>query len=526
MKKLTAFLLAWAPVVGLVVFYLCTHLFGLLQLPVFADEAIYIRWAQLIMDDPNRYAFFPLNDGKTPLFIWSLIPWQSVFNDQLFAGRFVSVLVGLGQVLITMLLAKELKLDRKWQLVSGFLVTVLPFWFFYHRMALMDGMLVLWLSLSFLCVLKAVKQQSWWWTLGVGLSFGAGMLTKLPAILFVAPLAVGAFLPFTNGKKLDLKALLTQEKLLGWALQFALAGSVGLGLFLLLKFNPAFGQLFSRGSDFLFKAEELSAGQIVKNLWFNGKNFLGVLGSYLNWACLALILAATFFKKHRSTIILLILMAFAFMIPIQLLGKVIYPRYLLPVALPLTLALTLALDAFIEKTERLKVGIRKVVLGSFLALSIANIATGAIRFDVYSWVNPNFVPFTLADQVQYLTEWSAGNGIKQVSQAALKTSENSSLLVLTEGYFGTLPDGLLMYLHGKPLHNLFVEGIGQPIMAIPPQMIEKAKLYDQVWLVINTHRLKLALPSENLLGQYCRLPGAPCLQIWDLKPYLATLPTQ
>jgi len=68
-----------------------------------------------------------------------------------------------------------------------------------------------------------------------------------------------------------------------------------------------------------------------------------------------------------------------------------------------------------------------------------------------------------------------------------------------------------------------VEGIGQPIHGLPQPMIEKAQRYDQVWLVVNSHRLKLTLPAENLLGQYCRLPGAPCLQIWDLKPYLKTL---
>ncbi|MBD3279174.1 MAG: hypothetical protein GF390_00500, partial [Candidatus Pacebacteria bacterium] len=78
--------------------YLLTHLYRLTALPVFADEAIYIRWAQLIMDDWQQYLFFAMNDGKTPLHIWLLVPFQYLFTDQLYAGRFLSVLVGLIQV--------------------------------------------------------------------------------------------------------------------------------------------------------------------------------------------------------------------------------------------------------------------------------------------------------------------------------------------------------------------------------------------------------------------------------------------
>src|SRR3989344_497092 len=68
----------------LLVVYLLLHLPSLTILPVFADEAIYIRWAQLIIDDWRRYLFFPMNDGKTPLFIWLLVPFQFLFSDQLY----------------------------------------------------------------------------------------------------------------------------------------------------------------------------------------------------------------------------------------------------------------------------------------------------------------------------------------------------------------------------------------------------------------------------------------------------------
>jgi hypothetical protein len=58
---------------GIALLYLFTHLWKLTILPVFADESIYIRWAQLIIDDWKQYLFFPLNDGKTPLQMWLMI---------------------------------------------------------------------------------------------------------------------------------------------------------------------------------------------------------------------------------------------------------------------------------------------------------------------------------------------------------------------------------------------------------------------------------------------------------------------
>src|SRR5690606_14151004 len=88
----------WLLLLSVFGLYLLTHLVNLTGLPVFADEAIYIRWTQLIIDDWQRYLFFPLNDGKTPLHMWLMVPFQLVVADQLLAGRLLSVLVGLLQL--------------------------------------------------------------------------------------------------------------------------------------------------------------------------------------------------------------------------------------------------------------------------------------------------------------------------------------------------------------------------------------------------------------------------------------------
>lgn len=203
---------AWMLVLlGVSVFFLCTHLFALVKLPVFADEAIYIRWSQLIMDDAPRYLFFPLNDGKTPIFIWTMIPFLQLIQNQLFAGRLVSVFVGLAQMLIIKELAKAFGAKRTGQLAAMVAMAILPFWFLYHRMALMDSMMTLWLSLSLLCLKLLVDHldtasQKGAWKKGIvfmvlsGVTFGLALLTKLPALFFGPVFVLISIFPFAQLK--------------------------------------------------------------------------------------------------------------------------------------------------------------------------------------------------------------------------------------------------------------------------------------------------------------------------------------
>src|SRR6185369_17904794 len=74
------------------------RIYNLTIIPVFADEAIYIRWSQVMRNVPEL-RFLPLSDGKQPLFMWATIPLFKLFSDPLFAGRFLSVLCGMGTMI-------------------------------------------------------------------------------------------------------------------------------------------------------------------------------------------------------------------------------------------------------------------------------------------------------------------------------------------------------------------------------------------------------------------------------------------
>jgi len=75
------------------IFFLATRLLNLTKIPIFTDEAIYIRWGQIALQDP-AHRFISLEDGKQPLFVWLMIPALKFISDPLVAGRIVSVAAG------------------------------------------------------------------------------------------------------------------------------------------------------------------------------------------------------------------------------------------------------------------------------------------------------------------------------------------------------------------------------------------------------------------------------------------------
>ena len=99
-------------------------------------------------------------------------------------------------------------------------------------------------------------------------------------------------------------------------------------------------------------------------------------------------------------------------------------------------------------------------------------------------------PLPQSERTGYLEEWTAGYGIKEAANY-LKTYQNQNpdtkIVVGTEGYFGTLPDGLQLYLSNYP--QITVVGVGLGIKELPKQLVESKKAGNKTFLVINSSRL-------------------------------------
>lgn len=513
----------WLLVAGLVVLigYFVTHLWNLTALPVFADEAIYIRWAQLIIDDWKQYAFFPLNDGKTPLQMWLMVPSLFAFSDPLFAGRVISVLIGALQVVVIGWMTYVLGGRKKTVALAMVLTTGLPFWYFHHRMALTDALMTLFFSVVLAATIKSqylfakvgLKKPTIIWAALAGVAFGLALWTKIPALLVLPSLPLFIFINQPkNQQQATLSYYSTKLSLI------SLTVVVGLGIFGLLKLNPAFGQLFNRGNDFLFPWQEVFLQgkwtQTIRNL----PSYVVYFGAYFTWPLLLMVIAGLFANKNQRIFMVLFLAAAAFVGPIALLGRVVYPRYLFPAMIALTVAAALSFQHFHDRYLGAKPTslLAKTLISLVLTLFLAQVLGYSGLFIYHNIFDTNKIPFVASDREQYLTEWSSGHGITEVIAFLRDESKNQSLAVATEGSFGTLPDALLMYLHRTDVSNLYVEGIGYPVNSLSAKFLERAPSFDRQLLVVNSHRMQLPTEGLTLVMEVCRPFAAPCLQVWEL----------
>jgi 4-amino-4-deoxy-L-arabinose transferase-like glycosyltransferase len=477
--------------VFLLITYFCLHLFKLTNLPVFADEAIYIRWSQLIIDDFNRYLFYPMNDGKTPLLMWLTVPFLKIFSDQLYASRLVSVLAGALSVVFIFLILKKIN-EKKAGYIAMFLSIIAPFTFFHHRLAITDALLFLNLTISYYFSLKIVKHKNPWSILGLAFFFFLSIMSKTPALLFLPVFYLTIFFE----EKLNFKFIFNKTLRISFGLLIA-----GLS-FYSFKIVPLFSQLFAVGGNFLQSSSVIFSREIFTVASRNSIFFLENLFYYLG--PIILILAIPIFTQTRRKQGILFLSGIVFLLPLVLLGKIIYSRYALPSSLFFISSAAISINNLKNKKILQYLALLLIVVPSFIFIKNA-------------YFNVDQLQLSKVDRSQYLEEWSSGHGIKEATVFIEELAKTQKVAVATEGYFGTLPDGILLNLHNKNVDNIYVEGIGQPVREIPNSFLDRADQFDLKLLVVNSHRLMMDLPPSNLLKSFCRPNEAPCLQVWEIK---------
>jgi hypothetical protein len=103
-------------------------------------------------------------------------------------------------------------------------------------------------------------------------------------------------------------------------------------------------------------------------------------------------------------------------------------------------------------------------------------------------INPQKAWLPKNERSGYLEIWAAGYGIKEASIYLREIAKTQKVLVGTEGFFGTLPDGLEIYLEKVP--NITIIGVGQPVLDISPKLIDGLS-ENRVFLLVNDTRLKI-----------------------------------
>jgi len=461
----------------LTVGYFISRITNLTTIPIFCDEAIYIRWAQVMRAEPSL-RFLPLSDGKQPLFMWLVIPFLKVIEDPLVAGRVVSVLAGFGTMIGVGILSYFLFNKKKISFLAMILYLISPFTFFFDRMALTDGLLSflgIWFFVFSVWLINDARLDL---AMIGGIILGLGLITKSPALFFAVLLPTTLIIFNFKRKNLSLHLIkVVSFWLVIWVFAFA--------IYNILRLGPEFHMIAIRNKDYVFSFSEVLKHPIYP-FWRNFKNIinwfwilltppifvLGVLG-----------MLEILRKEFKKGVFLL----FCFFLPLlaqSAVAKVFTARYIL-FSVPLFL---IFVAFFIEKIFSL---FKNKAIGFDILVLVLLLPCYQIFLLI---INPTKAWLPVQERKGYLEEWTAGYGIKEVALYLKKVAQNQKVLIGTEGFFGTLPDGLQIYLEKIP--NITIIGVGYPIKGIPDKLTNALR-DNKVFLLVNDSRFEVK-ETQNL----------------------------
>lgn len=492
MIKKNSFITKLFLTIFLVLFYFYSRIQNLTSIPVFCDEAIYIRWAQIIQSE-DTLRFVPQSDGKQPLFMWINAVTLKLFPDPLVSGRIISVFSGFGIAILISLIAlvlinyqdkeKNIVTFLKINLIKNyslflfvFLVYCLtPFAFFFDRLALADNLLSFFGVLSLFLSLLLAKFPSFNLSILLGLSLGLSWLTKSPAIYFIV-LSFFTFIVF-NLKKIKLYIFPLFSTFVAYL------------IYNILRLGPQFHQIALRNKDYIWTISEIIKHPLDP-LKPHLLNAFDLYIRYLSWPILIIFIVGLlyFLYKKKEYQILntrylpagrqgLILLAW-WLLPLvanSALAKVFTARYILFTLPPFLILISLFLWNLILK---IKNNILKVIV--FMFIFYLN-----INFIINISINP-FNQKLASSETGYLEDWTSGWGIKEASDYFKERSLEKNVIVGTEGSFGTLPNGVQIYTNKVKQLTIIGQGLG--FATIPESLLDAKKFGDEVYLLINQSR--------------------------------------
>jgi len=443
-------------------------------LPVFADEAIYVRWAQ-VMRAEETLRFLPLSDGKEPLFMWAAIPFMKIISDPLVAGRMLSVVTGFASFIGVSLLSWLLFKSKKVTVVASIIYAASTFMFFFNRMALVDSMLSMFGIWTFIFAYLAVTKERLDCAMISGFCLGGAWLTKSPAIFFA--IMIPTLWLFASFKKGRGEILLKVLKLAGLTLVVL---SIGYGMYNILRLGPNYSMIAKRNLDYVWPISHILTSPFNPLITFL-KHSIGWIWAMGPFGILFLAVVGIAINVHKFWKQIIILSIW-FLVPIVIqseYAKVFTARYIL---YSIPFLIVIAASSF-NSTKKVWLRVSALLLILFLGQSLI--------FNKALLLNPEAANLPSGERSGYLEDWTAGQGISQTANYLIKRqAENpqEKIVVGTEGYWGTLPDGLQIYLNSHP--EITVIGVGMNFSNLPPSLLESRNAGNATFLLINNDRFR------------------------------------
>lgn len=482
-------------IIAVVTFF--SRVINLLNIPIFTDEAIYIRWAQIGLADP-AHRYIALTDGKQPLLTWLMYPLLKIFSDPLFAGRFVSVLSAVIAVIGIYLISRRL-FDKQAAVFSSILYIISPFFLLYDRLALMDSLLAafgIW-SLYFTVLLVNTLRLDT--ALLLGITIGFGVLTKSSAFFFLYLLPLSLLL-------FDFKAKHKIRRFLRCLGLSSISFFIVQVMYNSLRLSPWFYLIRQKNYSFI-----LTIGEFLRSpfeLFLPNLNGLfGFLFGYLTLPIVVVLGIGLFLGIiHRDKKIIFLFIWFLFpFLSLAAFGKVLFPRFILFMTFPLLLIVGVTVTKLFNYAMK-----KNLLLISLIIL----ILIYPFYQSLLIIINPVEVAIPQNDRNQLFDDWPSGFGVKEVISYLDEQSRYSKVIVGTEGTFGLFPAALEIYLGLR--ENLEIKGFW-PVTEVPKELRESSLHYPTYLIFKEKQEIPIEWPLI-LKAKYRRGKSNTFLLFYQVKP--------
>lgn len=435
------------------VLFFFSRLVSLLSVPIFTDEAIYLRWAQIAKNDA-AWRFISLTDGKQPLFVWLAMIAMRLIEDPLMAGRIVSVLAGFATMLGLFFLGREVFRNRWIGILSSFLYVIYPFALVYDRMALYDSLVGTFTVWSLYVSILLVRRLRLDLALILGMVIGGGVLNKTSGFLslYLLPLTLILF---------DFKNKERNARFVRWLGLALVAGLLAYAYYSILRLSPFFHYIDEKNANFVYPLRDW----LDHPLSFFISNWKGLFNwfiLYMTWPMLIVIFSSFVIdKKYLREKVLLFLWFIVPFVALAILGRNMYPRFVFS----MTLSLIPLIALFLYRLRNL---IKKPWLFAAFFLFFASLQ---LRSDYFILADFTNAPIPRSDSEQYIKDWPAGGGVKEAVAFFREKAKKGKIYIGTQGTFGLMPYALEIYLIDNP--NIKIVGFW-PIGDIPPKELLNA----------------------------------------------------
>ncbi len=420
--------------------YFLFRIILLTKLPIFGDEAVYIRYAEDVLYIPHQL-FISLTIGRQPIFIWITSFFLLIFKNPVFAIRMVSVISGFLTLIGLLLLSYEIFQKKKTALLTVLLLTFYPFAVMYDRLGILDSMVGTIYIWTIYLTFRFAKTLSFFLSFLLGIVLGLGILIKSNTLFGLMILPVSYFL-------LRFKEDQKTHTIFLWIRGMGIVLIVSQALSLISRFSQNYPIIANVDHLFIFQISEIYTlpGQIfIRHILQNLQLIFVFLFSYIPLSYwILLIISITAFRKKSEEKQALFSYVFIPILVMASFMKEIQPRYIYFITLPLFLFMGEGVEI---TTHFIYKKFSKPLVCS-LIMFLLSICIFSYPIFVSSKIITDFshAPILLYERMQYIgnSGWGIGDA---VNFFCLQVAEGSHIVI---GFYSDEGNTLVRYMSINP----------------------------------------------------------------------------